>query len=131
MRISDWSSDVCSSDLLPYHLAWIVWVAATYAFWFWTSRAFARNLAWPIAAFPGALLGASHAQTGLLTSGLQAGAAKLLRDRPVAAGLCIGALIVKPHLALLFPVALAAGRHWSAFAGAAASGRSEEHTSDI
>lgn len=106
---------------LPYHIAWICWVAATYAFWFLTSRAFAPKLGWPVAAFPGALLGASHAQTGLLTSGLQAAAANLLRRRPFAAGLCVGALIVKPHLALLFPVALAAGRHWRAIAGAAVS----------
>lgn len=66
-------------------------------------------------------MAAWHAQTGFLTSGIQAGAAGLLRDRPFRAGLCIGALIIKPHLAILFPVALLAGRQWRAIAGAAVS----------
>jgi hypothetical protein len=106
---------------LPYNLAWIVWVAATYAFWLALSRRCCRGLGWPVAAFPGALVAAWHAQTGLLTGGLQAGAGGWLARRPWLAGCCIGALIVKPHLALLFPVALAAGRLWRAFAGAALS----------
>ncbi len=50
-----------------------------------------------------------------------AGAASLLRKRPFTAGLCVGALVIKPHLAVLFPIAFAAGRQWRAFAGAAVS----------
>jgi hypothetical protein len=45
----------------------------------------------------------------------------VVAERPFRAGLCIGALIVKPHLAVLFPVALLAGRQWRAIAGAATS----------
>jgi hypothetical protein len=106
---------------LPFNLAWVAWIAATFAFWFAMTRLLAKDLSWPIIAFPGALLGAWHAQTGLLTGGLQAAAAGLLRYRPFLAGLCVGGLIIKPHLALLFPIALAAGKHWRAFAGAAFS----------
>ena len=39
--------------------------------------------------------------------------------RPIVAGLLFGALCYKPHFGLLMPLALAAGGHWRAFAGAA------------
>ncbi|PKB14570.1 uncharacterized protein DUF2029 [Novosphingobium kunmingense] len=105
---------------LSFPLAWLVWVAATYALWLWATRPLAPRLTMPLAAYPGALLAATHAQTGFVTSALQACFARLLDRRPVAAGLCLGALIVKPHLAVLFPFALAADRRWTAFLAAGA-----------
>ena len=45
----------------------------------------------------------------------------LLGRRPVIAGLLLGALVVKPHLALLVPFWLAAGGQWRAFLAAGAS----------
>lgn len=107
--------------LLPYPVAWLAWVGATYVLWFAATRRLARDLAWPIAAYPAALLSAWHAQTGFLTGTIQALVAGWLRDRPFRAGLCIGALVIKPHLALLFPVALFAARSWRAIGGAALS----------
>lgn len=104
-----------------YPIAWIVWVAATYLLWLKTSRKAYPKMVWPISGFPGALIAAWHAQTGFLTSALQTGAAARLQKRPFRAGLCIGILIIKPHLALLFPFALLAGRHWRAIGGAAVS----------
>lgn len=103
-----------------YPVAWILWVAATYGLWLAATRRLAPPyLTWSIAAFPGALLAAWHAQTGFLTSTFQALAATWLRDRPFRAGLCIGALVIKPHLAVLFPFALIASRSWRAIYGAA------------
>jgi hypothetical protein len=107
--------------LMEYPYAWLTWVAVTYVLWFLATRRLYPELSWPIAAFPGVLVAAWHAQTGFLTSAIQAFAAGALRDRPFRAGLCVGALIVKPHLAVLFPVALLAGRQWRAIAGAATS----------
>ena len=107
--------------LMTYPAAWIAWVSITYAFWLASTRRLYPGLSWPIAAFPGALVAAWHAQTGFLTGALQAGAAGLLRNRPFCAGLCVGALIVKPHLAVLFPVAFLAGKQWRAIAGAVAA----------
>ena len=106
---------------LPYPLAWIVWVALTYAAWAWTSvRAFPRL--WPpVLVFPGALIAAGHAQNGFVTGALLVGGVALLSRRPVLAGTLLGALIVKPHLALLVPFWLAAGGQWRAFLAAAAS----------
>lgn len=109
---------------LPFPVAWIAWVVVTFAIWAWTSiRAFPRL--WPLVlVFPGALLAAGHAQTGLLTAALLVGSAVLLDKRPVSAGLLIGALIIKPHIALLLPFWLAGAGKWRAFlaAGASAAG---------
>jgi alpha-1,2-mannosyltransferase len=45
----------------------------------------------------------------------------LLKPHPWAAGLVLGLLSYKPHLAVLVPVALIAGRNWQALAGAVIS----------
>ncbi len=106
---------------LPFPLAWIAFVLVTYALWAWAAIAAFPRL-WPIAlVFPGALIAAGHAQTGLLTGALLVGAASLLDKRPLIAGVLIGALIIKPHLALLLPFWLAAGGRWRAFVAAAGS----------
>lgn len=106
---------------LPFPLAWMAWVAATFALWACAAiRAFPRY--WlPIIAFPGALIAAGHAQTGLLTGALLVGGVALLGKRPVLSGALLGALIIKPHLALLIPFWLAAGGQWRAFTAASAS----------
>ena len=106
---------------LPYPAAWIAWVVLTYAAWAWVSvRAFPRL--WPLAlVFPGALIAAGHGQNGFVTGALLVGGVALLDRRPLVAGALLGALIVKPHLALLVPFWLAAGGRWRAFVAAAAS----------
>ena len=104
---------------LPFPLAWVAWVAVWGLAWAWLAmRAFPRL--WPlVAVFPGALLAAGHAQTGFLTGALLIGGVTLVDRRPWLAGLLIGGLIIKPHLALLLPFWLAGGRRWQTFAGAA------------
>ncbi|MFA6219747.1 MAG: glycosyltransferase family 87 protein [Erythrobacter sp.] len=103
---------------LPFRVAWLAWVALTYALWAWAgTRAFPRL--WPLVlAWPGALLAAGHAQTGLLTGALLVFAAHEVGRRPALSGVAIGVLAIKPHLALLAPAWFAAGRHWRAFIAA-------------
>lgn len=107
--------------LMPFHVAWPLWVLVTYALWAAaTVRAFPRL--WPVVlAYPGALIGATHAQTGLLTGALLVFAATRLDRKPLAVGAAIGALVIKPHLALLMPFWLAAGSRWRAFLAAGAT----------
>jgi len=105
---------------LPYPLAWIGWNAATYALWAWAAiKAFPR-LWLLVLVFPGALIAAGHAQNGFLTGALLVGGVALLDRRPLIAGALLGALVIKPHLALLVPFWLAAGGRWRAFAAAGA-----------
>jgi hypothetical protein len=56
-----------------------------------------------------------------LTAALFGAATLLIDGRPVPAGLLFGMLCYKPHLGLLIPVALAAGRRWRAFTAAVAA----------
>lgn len=107
---------------LPYPMAWIAWIASTFALWMWVTTRFYPHY-WPlILAYPGALVAASHAQNGLLTGALLVGGvAAISSKRQWVGGALIGALVVKPHLALLTPFWLAAGGRWKAFAAAAIS----------
>ncbi len=107
---------------LPFPLAWIAWVAVTFALWAWASiRAFVQL--WPIViVFPGALLAAGHAQNGLLTGAILIAGVTLLDRRPVLSGAVLGMLVIKPHLALLIPFWLAGAGKWRAFLAAGMSG---------
>ena len=66
------------------------------------------------AAFPAVLSNFVVGQNGFL-SRLVGGALVLLERRPVWAGVLLGLLTYKPHLGLLFPIALVAGGYWRAF----------------
>lgn len=106
---------------LPFPIAWIAWVVVTWGLWAWASiRAFPRL--WPLViAYPGALLAAGHAQTGLLTGALLVLAAQHIGRRPILSGAAVGALVIKPHLALLAPFWFAAAGRWRAFCAAGAT----------
>ncbi|MEX0342095.1 MAG: glycosyltransferase family 87 protein [Erythrobacter sp.] len=105
---------------LPFPAAWIAWVGVTWGLWAWAGiRAFPTL--WPLViAYPGALIAAGHAQTGLLTGALLVLAAHELGRRQALSGAAIGALIIKPHLAVLAPFWFAGGGKWRAFVAALA-----------
>lgn len=104
---------------LPYALSYIVFSAATLAGFMLAIR---RILTGPntlllLVAFPGIFFNLVQGQNGFLTAALAATALALLDRRPVLAGVFVGLLIIKPHLAILFPVALLGTGRWkSAFA---------------
>ena len=90
--------------LLPFGAAWIAWTAVTFAIWFGAMhREYRGDLTWPLLAFPAAFLAAAHAQNGFVTGALLAGAVLALRRSPWLAGVLLGMLVIKPHLALLAP----------------------------
>ncbi|MEO1969495.1 MAG: glycosyltransferase family 87 protein [Sphingomonadaceae bacterium] len=107
--------------MLPYPVAWLIWVVLGFALWAWVSiRAFPRL--WVLVLiYPGALVEAIHGQTGFVTGAALVYAATRLDRHPMASGAAIGTVLIKPHLALLFPFWLAMGRRWLAFTAAAAS----------
>ena len=72
-------------------------------------------------AFPAVFWAVGTGQNALLTATMLALATLTIDSRPVLAGVLMGALCYKPHLGLLLPVALVAGRHWRAFAAATVS----------
>ncbi len=72
-----------------------------------------------LASSPGLWINLLFGQNGFLTAGLAGLALLTLEQRPVAAGVFIGLLSLKPHLALLFPVALLARKSWRTLLAAA------------
>jgi hypothetical protein len=74
---------------------------------------------------PAGYLAACHAQNGFVTGALLVGGVMALsradrRDDRIA-GALFGALVIKPHLALLVPLWLIAGRRWGALGAMAVS----------
>jgi alpha-1,2-mannosyltransferase len=107
---------------LPYIAAFLIFEAASlFLFLFVACRILGhrdRAIIVCLLAFPPVLWTLGLGQNALLTAGLFGAATLLLDRRPALAGLFFGALCYKPHFGLLVPVALAAGGHWRAFAGA-------------
>jgi hypothetical protein len=110
--------------LLPYFASLFVWLAATgYAYWRVVRSFSPDNPALWLAffAFPAVIINIGHGQNGFLTAALFGGAILLGDRRPILAGILIGCLAIKPHLAILVPIALAARGEWRTFAAAAAT----------
>jgi alpha-1,2-mannosyltransferase len=107
--------------LLPYLQSFAAWLAlglAGYLTALW--RIFPKPLTlWVGLAFPAVFWTVTHGQTSFLTTSLFCWGLLQLPSRPVLAGILFGALTFKPHLGLLLPVALVAGRHWRAVVAAA------------
>jgi arabinofuranan 3-O-arabinosyltransferase len=108
-------------SILPYATAYLLWVFGTFPAYLAAIRAIIGDRVGYLlaAAFPAVLGNFIVGQNGFLTAGLVGGALVLLERRPIAAGVLVGLLSYKPHLGLLFPIALMASGHWRAFTTAA------------
>jgi hypothetical protein len=106
---------------LPYPAALAVFVLGTAALWAaLVRRILPDRRAWIVAAAaPAGLITLIDGQNAFLTAGLAGFALLWLDRRPVAAGILVGLLAVKPHLAVLFPLALLAEGRWRSIAAAA------------
>jgi hypothetical protein len=107
---------------LPYGAAWAAWVLATAALFGLAARSVlpAAGVAAVIAALatPGVLFSAMVGQNGLLIAALLAWTFALMDRRPVAAGIALGLLTIKPQFGVLLPILLLATRRWRVFAAA-------------
>ena len=72
-------------------------------------------------AFPAVFLNAAHGQNGFLSAALIGGGLFATESRPVLAGVLLGAMAFKPHLALAIPFALVFARRWTTLIVAAAT----------
>jgi arabinofuranan 3-O-arabinosyltransferase len=106
--------------LLPYVTAYVTWIAVTFPLYLLAVRTIIGDRIGYLlaAAFPAVLSNLVIGQNGFLTAGLFGGTLALLERQPTLAGALLGLLTVKPHLGLLFPVALAANGRWRAFVSA-------------
>ena len=105
--------------LLPYFTSLAVWIGgglATYLVVAWSILP-NRTALLGAALSPAVFIAMIHGHNGLLLATLIGGGLVLLPTAPFTAGLLLGCAVVKPHLALLVPVALLADRRWRAVAG--------------
>ena len=107
--------------LIPYVPALFVWLTASwYAFYRALKLALpGRGVLLLALATPAVLINAVGGQNGCWTAALLGGGLSLVERRPYLAGSLFGMMIYKPHLAVLLPVALIAGRQWRTIAAAA------------
>jgi hypothetical protein len=112
--------DLWPLGLLPYRTAHVAWITVTGAVYVAAIAAPAWRGRMILAAVlvPAATIAAAYGQSGFLSAALTIGGLRLLTARPVVAGMVLGCLCFKPQLALLVPVALIAGRHWTTIASA-------------
>ena len=107
--------------LLPYVPALGMWlIGGWYAFYRALRLATPNALLLALAA-PAVFVNTYCGQNGAWTAAFLGGGLCLLERRPVMAGVLFGLQAYKPHLALMVPVALLAGRQWRALVAAAAT----------
>lgn len=102
--------------LLPFTYAYTLYACVGLGLYYAALR---RTAPWPgarlpVLGFPGVLLVIIAGQIALYTTALAGFSLVMLRKRPVWAGVFSGLLFVKPHVALLFPLAFLCAREWRA-----------------
>jgi hypothetical protein len=109
--------------LMPYLVAFAVFMLGTLAIYVVVVRKVVRGkeAMWCLAGFSGLWINLFQGQNAFLTAALAAGSLIAMEDSPILAGVLLGLLAIKPHLAILFPVALIAARAWKTMAAAAAT----------
>ena len=118
-------------SLLPFGLpslpiAMVLWIVTTFTLLALVLRRLFEDWRLVVAVLlsPAAFYCLFVAQNGALTASLLIAGLWTADRRPLIAGACFGLLTMKPQLGILLPFALAAGRHWRAFATASLVGSS-------
>ncbi len=100
----------------PIVLAFCLFVLGGFALFWVALHRLAPRSAWLVLATlaPCTIINLNVGQNGFLTGGLFAlAAAAFVRRKPGQGGLAIGALVYKPHMALVWPVLLAVRGRWA------------------
>ncbi|WP_432259423.1 glycosyltransferase family 87 protein [Cupriavidus sp. TMH.W2] len=106
---------VLAFGFLPYGWATLMFLAGGVGWYAWAMcRTVPRGVWLAGVAFPGVAVVVATGQNALWLAGCAGLALTCLRSRPVLAGILLGLVTVKPHLALMFPIALLCTRAWRA-----------------
>jgi hypothetical protein len=108
-----------------YAAGWVAWVLATAVLFGLAARAVLPGAGMAAAivalATPGVLFSGMVGQNGLLVGALLGWTFALMDRRPVAAGVALGLLTIKPQFGVLLPVLLLATGRWRVFVAASAT----------
>lgn len=110
--------------LVPYPLALAAWLGGTGALFVRAARPYLERAglsAWLALAAPASIVNLWAGHYGFLVGALWLFAWHHLPKRPVLAGVLIGLMVVKPHLAVLAPLVLMRRGEWRAILAAAAT----------
>jgi alpha-1,2-mannosyltransferase len=108
---------------LPYLVAFAAWVLVTLSLYGTAVYAIIPRRAAVIAAMAPffVAVNADFGHNGFITAALFGFSLAFLERRPWLSGIFLGLLTYKPHLGVLFPLAVLAARNWLALASAAAA----------
>lgn len=108
---------------LPYLASLGAWLAVTISPYLAVLRRLAPHPStiWLALAFPATFENFFYGQNGFLITALMGWGLFLVDNFPVAGGFLLGLASIKPHLMVLAPLALVAGRRWKALAALLAS----------
>jgi Glycosyltransferase family 87 len=101
--------------LMPYLIALVVWIVVSFGLYLATVFAIIRTrVAVIVAAAPtfAMLSNVYLGHTGFLTAALIGLSLVFIERRPVFSGISLALLTYKPHLGVLFPIALVVSRNW-------------------
>lgn len=111
-------------SLLPYSVALAVWLTATAALFAVSARSWWPRSAgpyWLAVATPAALVNIWAGHYGFVLGALFLLGWQNLDRRPTLAGMFFGLMLIKPHMAVLVPLALLIRGDWRAMGSAAAT----------
>jgi hypothetical protein len=99
---------------VPVGVAYLLFTAATLAFFLAVLRSIAASYFVPvlITLFPAMMITLACGQNGFLTAGLIGLVCLSIDKRPIPAGLALGLMIIKPHLAIAFAAYSVLTRRW-------------------
>ncbi len=99
---------------LNHKTSYFTFIFSTLLLFFISAKILSKNQAgtFIILAFPAIMVNIAFGQNSFLTAAIAALGMAALGKRPVIAGILFGVLSIKPHLAILFPVAMVLGRYW-------------------
>jgi hypothetical protein len=100
---------------IPVGVAYLLFTSATLAFFLIVLRSIAASYFVPvlITLFPAMMITLACGQNGFLTAGLIGLVCLLIEKRPIPAGLALGLMIIKPHLAVAFAAYSILTRRWT------------------
>jgi hypothetical protein len=98
--------------LLSFHGALVAFMGVTALVY---AKAASTVLRWgwlPALAYPAIVFNFIAGQNGMLTAGIIGAGLTLMDRRPRLAGAILGAMVIKPHLAIAIPIALILSHRW-------------------
>jgi len=114
-----WFFVIAPLALFAYIPSLILWLTLTFSAFLYVTCRFAPHALtiWLTLSFPGTFQNVIHGHNGFVTASILGFALLIIEKYPLTAGLLLGLLSFKPHLVMMIPLFLVAGRCWRVLSG--------------